>query len=93
MPVRLVHGDYDLLIFRVIFVPGELFGKGVFALYLKEGSAFVPAYNQLLRSCGTAPVAEVAASVGIDVRSRDFWRASLEVIKDEIDRFCALCER
>ena len=72
---------------------GELFGKGVFALYLKEGSAFVPAYNQLLRSCGSAPVAEVAASVGIDVRSRDFWRASLEVIKDEIDRFCALCER
>ena len=71
---------------------GELFGKGVFALYLKEGSAFVPAYNRLLRSCGAAPVAEVAASVGIDVRSRDFWRASLEVIKDEIDRFCALCE-
>ena len=65
----------------------------MFALYLKEGSAFVPAYNQLLRSCGSAPVAEVAASVGIDVRSRDFWRASLEVIKDEIDRFCALCER
>ena len=47
----------------------------------------------LAGSCGSAPGAEVAASVGIDVRSRDFWRASLEVIKDEIDRFCALCER
>lgn len=71
---------------------GELFGKGVFALYLKEGSAFVPRYNQLLRSCGSAPVADVAASVGIDVRSADFWRSSLSVIKEEIDRFCALCE-
>lgn len=72
---------------------GELFGKGVFAQYLTEGGAFVPKYNQLLRSCGSAPVAEVAASVGIDVRSEAFWRASLEVIKEEIDRFCALAER
>ena len=71
---------------------GELFGKGVFAQYLEKGSDFVPQYNQLLRSCGSGTVAEVAASVGIDVRSVDFWRSSLEVIKQEIDRFCALCE-
>jgi len=71
---------------------GELFGKGVFAQYLEKGSAFVPAYNQLLRSCGSAPIAEVAASVGIDVRSPEFWRSSLEIIKGEIDKFCALCE-
>ena len=72
---------------------GELFGKGVFAQYLKEGDAFVPKYNQLLRSCGSGTIAEVAASVGIDVRSADFWRASLEVVKNEIDTFCALCEK
>lgn len=71
---------------------GELFGKGVFAQYLEKGSDFVPAYNQLLRSCGSAPIAEVAASVGIDVRSPEFWRSSLEIIKGEIDKFCALCE-
>ncbi len=72
---------------------GELFGKGVFAQYLKEGEAFVPKYCQLLRSCGSGSIAEVAASVGIDVRQADFWRASLEVIKEEIDRFCDLCEK
>ena len=71
---------------------GELFGKGVFAQYLKEGDAFVPKYCQLLRSCGSGTIAEVAASVGIDVRQADFWRASLEVVKAEIDTFCALCE-
>lgn len=70
---------------------GELFGKGVFAQYLQKGASFVPAYNQLLRSCGSAPVADVAASVGIDVRSVDFWRSSLEIIKNEIDEFCDLC--
>ncbi len=71
---------------------GLLFGKGVFAQYLKQGDAFVPVYNQLLRSCGSDTVANVAASVGIDVRSVDFWRSSLEVIRQEIDTFCALCD-
>lgn len=70
---------------------GLLFGKGVFAQYLKKGDAFVPDYNRLLRFCGSAPVADVAASVGIDVRSVDFWRSSLEVVKADIDRFCELC--
>ncbi|MBR4080802.1 MAG: M3 family oligoendopeptidase [Clostridia bacterium] len=71
---------------------GLLFGKGVFAQYLREGDSFVPKYNQLLRSCGMDDIAGVAASVGIDVRNPDFWRASLEVIRQEIDRFCQLCE-
>ncbi len=72
---------------------GELFGKGVFAQYLKEGETFVPKYCQLLRSCGSGTIAEVAASVGIDVRQPDFWRASLEVVKEEIDTFCQLCQQ
>lgn len=72
---------------------GELFGKGVFAQYLTEGDAFVPKYNQLLRSCGSGSIAEVAASVGIDVRNADFWRASLEVVRKDIDDFCALCKK
>lgn len=71
---------------------GLLFGKGVFAQYLERGDAFVDDYCRLLRSCGSDTVAQVAASVGIDVRSVDFWRSSLEVIKRDIDRFCALCE-
>ena len=72
---------------------GLLFGKGVFAQYLKEGDSFVAKYNQLLRSCGSGSIADVAASVGIDVRSADFWRSSLEVVKESIDRFCELCEK
>lgn len=72
---------------------GLLFGKGVFAQYLEKGEAFVPVYNRLLRSCGSDTVANVAASVGIDVHSVDFWRSSLEVIRQDIDTFCKLCEQ
>lgn len=69
---------------------GELFAKGVFAQYLQKGAAFVPDYCRLLRSCGSGTIADVAASVGIDVRNPDFWRSSLEVVKGNIDKFCEL---
>lgn len=71
---------------------GQLFGMGVFVQYQREGAAFVPKYNQLLRSCGSGLVADVAASVGIDVRSVDFWRSSLKIYEREIDEFIALAD-
>ena len=72
---------------------GLLFGKGVFARWLEKGESFVPDYCRLLRYCGSAPVADVAASVGIDVRSEDFWCSSLEVIRKDIDEFCELVDK
>ena len=72
---------------------GLLFGKGVFARWLEKGESFVPDYCRLLRYCGSAPVADVAASVGIDVRSEDFWCSSLEVIRKDIDEFCRLAAK
>ena len=64
-----------------------------FARWLEKGEAFVPDYCRLLRFCGSAPVADVAASVGIDVRSEEFWCSSLEVVKKDIDEFCRLAEQ
>ena len=71
---------------------GQLFGAGVYAQYKQEGPSFVPKYNQLLRSCGSGMVADVAASVGIDVRSVDFWRASLYVYIQKIEEFITLAD-
>lgn len=71
---------------------GQLFGAGVYAQYKAEGASFVPKYNQLLRSCGSDMVADVAASVGIDVRSVDFWRSSLQVYARQIEEFIALAD-
>lgn len=71
---------------------GQLFGVGMFAQYKKKGAAFVPKYNKLLRACGSMMAADVAGSVGIDVRSADFWRASLKVYENKIDEFIALAD-
>lgn len=83
----------DLNFYNFPYAFGLLFGKGVFAQYLRKGDSFVSDYCQLLRSCGSGSIAEVAASVGIDVRSVDFWRSSLEVVRRDIDTFCDLCEQ
>ena len=71
---------------------GHLFGLGVFGKYLKEGASFLPKYNALLASCGSAKVYDVAKSVDIDLHSTDYWRSALEVIKNEVDEFIALSE-
>ena len=71
---------------------GLLFGRGVYAQYLQKGAEFVPVYNQLLRSCGSDMVADVAGSVGIDVHSVDFWRQSLKTIEKDIDLFVSLAD-
>ena len=84
------YSGYNFYNFPYAF--GLLFGKGVFARYLEKGPAFAEDYCRLLRSCGSAPVADVAASVDIDVRDPAFWRSSLEVIRKDIDEFVKLSE-
>jgi len=71
---------------------GHLFALGVFSKYQEEGAAFLPKYDELLASCGSDTIPNVAASVGIDVRSADYWRSALSVIRSEVDEFMRLCE-
>lgn len=69
---------------------GLLFGMGVYAMYPKMGDAFLPMYKKLLRTTCTGNVRTVAASVGIDVAGADFWRGSLNVIRERINEFCRI---
>ena len=82
----------ELAFYNFPYAFGQLFGAGVFAQYKAQGAVFVPRYNQLLRSCGSGMAADVAKSVGIDLRSVDFWRSSLQVYTREIDEFIALAD-
>lgn len=77
--------DFDFYNYPYAF--GLLFGRGIYAQYLERGTSFVPTYDALLSAAGRGDVATVAASVGIDVRSTDFWRASLKTIIRQIDEY------
>ena len=72
---------------------GLLFAKGVYSEYLKRGDEFVPEYDKLLNATGRNNVSDVAEMVGIDVRSIDFWRSSLNLIRKDIEKFIELSER
>jgi pepF/M3 family oligoendopeptidase len=68
---------------------GLLFGLGLYAIYQKQGSDFLPDYEALLRSTGEGTAAELAARFGIDLKSPSFWEGSMKVIEERVDRYAA----
>jgi pepF/M3 family oligoendopeptidase len=69
---------------------GLLFGLGLYAIYQERGQAFVPDYEDLLRSTGEGMAADLATRFGIQIRERAFWEGSLRVVKERIERYLAL---
>lgn len=80
----------DLSFYNFPYAFGLLFGVGLYAIYQERGEAFVPDYNALLASTGEDTAANLAARFDIDIRHKEFWSASLQVIKQRIDRYAAL---
>lgn len=66
---------------------GLLFGLGLYAQYKAAPEEFKKGYDDLLSSTGMADAATLAARFGIETRTPDFWRASLDIIRGEIERF------
>ena len=72
---------------------GGLFARGLYARYEKEGEAFVPVYCDLLSRFGSDTIANVTASVGIDVTTPDFWREAVESVLVQVRRFVKLADQ
>jgi len=66
---------------------GLLFGLGLYAHYRKDPQSFRAGYDDLLASTGLESAAELASRFGIDVRAEAFWRASLDVIREQVRAF------
>ena len=66
---------------------GLLFGMGLYARYRSEPEGFHAGYDDLLSSTGLADAATLAERFGIDTRSVEFWRSSLDVIRGNIVEF------
>jgi oligoendopeptidase F len=66
---------------------GLLFGLGLYKQYEKDPEAFRASYDELLASTGMGDAATLCARFGIDVRTPDFWRSSLDVVKERIAEF------
>ena len=71
---------------------GALFARGLYAQYEKDGAAFVPKYKKLLATTPIATAEDVAKVADIDLTDKEFWRAALQTVADQIDLFCQLIE-
>ncbi len=66
---------------------GNFFALGLYRRFQEAPEGFQAQYDGLLASTAMATPAELAARFGMDIRSADFWRSSLDVIRADIDRF------
>lgn len=69
---------------------GNLFAQGLYALYLKQGDAFVNNYKEMLRTTSIHSIEEDGAELGIDLTKKEFWEASLAMLAQQVDQFCKL---
>ncbi len=72
---------------------GLLFGKGLYAIYLKDKETFIKNYDKLLALTTKATVEDVAKSMNIDVTKKEFWINSLNIIKKDIDEVIKLMSK
>ena len=71
---------------------GGLFARGLYAQYQEEGESFVPKYKKLLYTTPIATAEDAAKVAGINLTDKNFWRAALQTVADQIDMFCATLE-
>ncbi len=88
-----VKGHYysaGLSFYNYPYTFGLLFGLGLYAQYEQNPGDFKTKYDTLLSNTGLADAATLASGFGIDIRTPDFWRSSLDQIRIRIDEFCNL---
>jgi pepF/M3 family oligoendopeptidase len=78
---------YGRSFYNFPYMFGLLFGLGLYAIYEKEPHGFHERYDDLLSSTGLDDAATLAQRFGIDIRTPDFWRGSLDQIRGDVDRF------
>jgi pepF/M3 family oligoendopeptidase len=85
-----VKGHYFTAYYNWPYTFGLLFGIGLYAQFQRDPDRFRLGYDDLLSATGLGAADELAARFGIDVRSVDFWTASLDVLRARIDDFVRL---
>ena len=71
---------------------GFLFSLGLYARYQSAPKDFSLRYDDLLSRTGMRSAADLALEFGVDVADESFWRESLLVVQEDIERFEALVE-
>jgi oligoendopeptidase F len=63
------------------YVYAQMFVYSLYERYLEEGKAFVPKLKKALSAGSSVSPIEIGQTVGLNVRSQDFWRDGLKVFE------------
>jgi oligoendopeptidase F len=80
----------ELSFYNYPYMYGLLFGVGLYAQYRDDPKRFRSRYDDLLSRTGMEDAPALAADFGMDVRSKAFWRSSLDVVLEDVRAFEAL---
>jgi oligoendopeptidase F len=64
---------------------GQLLALSVYARYVEEGDAFVPAYLDLLRAGGSRSPEELGKIVGCDLADPNFWANGIKIVEGQLN--------
>ncbi|HYZ92652.1 MAG TPA: M3 family oligoendopeptidase [Actinomycetota bacterium] len=78
---------YGLPFYNWPYTFGLLFGLGLYKRYEEEPDMFRAGYDDLLSATGMDDAAGLCARFGIDVRTKEFWASSLDVVRERIEEF------
>jgi oligoendopeptidase F len=83
----------DVPFYNFPYTFGFLFSAGIYALALKEGSAFEDRYISLLRDTGSMTTEELAVKhLNVDLTQPDFWQSAVQVSVEDVRQFLAMTE-
>jgi oligoendopeptidase F len=80
----------NLSFYNFPYMFGLLFSLGLYARYQQAPQEFPGQYDDLLSSTGMGNAAELTQRFGIDIRTPEFWRSSLDLLRADIDQFVDL---
>ncbi len=69
------------------YVYAGLFVFAMYKLYKEQGEAFVPRFKALLSAGSSKSPRELAAEIGFDITTKEFWEKGIEQFKEFVDQF------
>lgn len=82
--------DADINYYNFPYAFGLLFAKGLYSVYQERGKDFAKDYEDLLSITGKNKLSDVTKVMGVDISNIDFWRNSLKIVKEDIEKFIDL---
>ena len=69
------------------YVYASVFVFAMYKLYKEQGEAFVPKFKALLAAGSSKSPRELAAEIGFDITTEEFWQKGIEQFKEFVDQF------